>query len=120
MVEARVESLEKSMHKVDLEIQMVSKTMKDISDTLREIKDDQKRIQKFETEKVLLERDLAQLKSITDLLFKKYDNIKDDVDDIKEVNAGSAVKINNAERVFWIIITGAIGALGIFSKSVAG
>lgn len=114
--ENRVNDLERSMTSFDSEIKMINRTMVDIATTLKEIKDDQKRIQKFEVEKAMLERDIQELKNINTTLFKKFDSLIEDVHEIKEVNAAGAVKLNNAERIFWIIVTGAIGALSIFTK----
>ena len=114
--ENRVNDLERSMNSFDSEIKMINRTMVDIATTLKEIKDDQKRIQKFEVEKAMLERDIQELKNINVTLFKKFDSLIEDVHEIKEVNAAGAVKLNNAERIFWIIVTGAIGALSIFTK----
>lgn len=115
-MEARVESLEKAMTKVDVEMQMMNKTMRDIAETLKDIKDDQKKIQSFEIQKAMLERDINDQKKLIEFSFQKIDSIKNDVQALKESNAGSAVKINNSERVIWFIISGAIGALGIFTR----
>ena len=115
-VEARVESLEKSMNKVDSEIQMMNKTMRDIADTLKEIKDDQKRIQSFEIQKAMLERDIVDNRKMIDVAFKKIDSLKDEVQKITVSNAGSEVKINNSERLFWLFVTAAVSAVSFFSQ----
>lgn len=115
-VENRVGSLEKAITTFESEIKMINRTMSDVATTLKEIKDDQKRIQKFEVEKAMLERDIAEIKDKMNTFFKKFDGLKEDMAEVKEANAASAVKLGNAERVTWIIITGAIGALSIFSK----
>jgi predicted RNase H-like nuclease (RuvC/YqgF family) len=119
-VEARVEKLEIKMDDVTSEIKMLNRTMRDVADTLREIKEDQKKIQAFEIEKSHLERDIRELAvKVTDadkLLFSKIDKLTEAVQKIKEQDAGNNIKINNNERVFWLIITGAIGALGWFNK----
>ena len=115
-VEDRVVNLEKSMHKVDSEIQLMNKTMSDISNTLKEIKDDQKKIQIFEIQKAMLERDISDNKKLIELMFRKFDDMKSDIQTLKENNAGSNVKINNAERLFWLFITGAISAFTFVFK----
>ena len=114
MVESRVESLEKSMQQVNVEIQLMSHTMKDIAETLREIKDDQRKIQKFEVEKTILERDIAELQKLVTTVFKKLDDVKYDLQTIKEYNAGNQVKVGYAERVVWAIIAAGLAALNWF------
>lgn len=114
MVESRVESLERSMQAVNLEIQLMSHTMKDIAETLREIKEDQKKIQKFEVEKAVLERDIKDLQNLVNTIFKKLDAVNTTLQTIKEQNASHTVKISAGERIMWIIVSAAIAGLGWF------
>lgn len=111
MVETRVESLEKSMQAVNVEIQLMSHTMRDIAETLKEIKDDQKRIQRFEVQKAVLERDILDIKKLTDTLFKKLDVVQNDIQTIKENNASNVVKLGYGERVLWILVSAGLAAL---------
>lgn len=116
-VEARVEKLEDSMINVNSEIKMMNKTMRDIADTLREIKDDQKRIQQFEIQKAMLERDILDQKKLIELVFKKLDTMNEKLNSINIKEAGNDIKIGHSERVVWLIISGAIGALGWFTNA---
>ena len=111
MVETRVESLEKSMQAVNVEIQLMSHTMRDIAETLKEIKEDQRQIQRFEVQKAVLERDILDMKKLTDTLFKKLDLVQSDIQTIKESNAGSVVKLGYGERVLWILVSTGLAAL---------
>ena len=113
-VEARVEKLEEKMDDVTSEIKMLNKTMRDVADTLREIKEDQKKIQAFEIQKAMLERDIQDNKNLVGVAFKKIDGLVESLQAIRESNAGNNIKINNNERIFWLIVTGAISAIGWF------
>ena len=115
-VEARVEKLEVQINDITTEIKMLNKTMQDVALTLREIKEDQKKIQTFEIQKAMLERDILDVKNLVGVVFKKVDGLTESIQSIKESNAGNNIKINNNERVFWLLVTGAIGALGWFNK----
>ena len=114
MVESRVESLERSMQAVNVEIQLMSHTMKDIAETLKEIKEDQKKIQKFEIEKAVLERDIKDLQNLVNTVFKKLDIVNTTLQSIKEQNATHTVKISTGERIMWMIIAAAMASLNWF------
>jgi len=113
-VEARVEKLEIQVSDISIDLKMLNKTMIDVATTLKDIREDQKKIQLFEVQKAMLERDIADNKKLIELVFEKHDKLQEKVQIIEKTDAGNAVKIGNSERVVWFIIMGAIGALGWF------
>lgn len=115
-LEARIEKLELKMDDVTTEFKLMTKTLINIDDTLKQLKDEMKQLHQFDISIVRIQDRLDNQQTLIKKLFEKSDDAEKRLNEISKVEAGNNIKINNSERIFWFIVTGAIGALGWFNK----
>lgn len=111
-LEARVEKLEVKMDDVTTEIRMLNRTMLDVAETLKQLKDEQKQLHQFDIQIARMQDKLDTQQGLIKKLFDKSDESEKILAAMGNKEASNDVKIGNSERVIWLIVAGAISALG--------